>query len=172
MVVQVPRIKRVSFYVAMLLISLFVLEAGFRTVLAFWVGPSVLYYGTRFQRQKLTAADNHTVMQHRNLQQGYTKFFPNEWKIDHNPATNETFRVSINSRGFRGGEIDETKKPGVTRIVTLVASSTFGYYDRDNETYPYYLEQKLNEDLPSKGRLEVINLGIPHLRSEEILALF
>ena len=30
------------------------------------------------------------------------------------------------------------------RIVTLGASSTFVFHDRDNETYPYYLEQILN----------------------------
>lgn len=170
---QFSGIKQVSFYVVMGLVSLLVLEVGFRAVLAFRVGPSVLYYGTRFQRQNVPAqTDNHTVMQHGNLQQGYTKFFPHELKVDHDPVTNETFRISINSRGFRGGEIDETKKPGVTRIVTLGSSSTFGYYDRDNETYPYYLEQKLNKDSAATGRFEVINLGIPHLHSEEILALF
>ena len=170
---RVSPVKRMTFYVVMALVSFLVLEAGFRAVLAFRVGPSVLYYGTRFQRQNIPAAsDNHTVMKHGNLQQGYTKFFPHELKVDHDPMTNETFTVSINSRGFRGGEIDETKKPGVRRIVTLGSSSTFGYYDRDNETYPYYLEQKLNKDRAAAGKFEVINLGIPHLHSEEILALF
>ena len=104
---QVSCIRRGSFYVVMVLISLLVVEAGFRAVLALRVGPSVLYYGTRFQRQNVVAAtDNHTVMQHGNLQPGYTKFFPHELKIDHDPATNETLRVSINSHGFRGREID------------------------------------------------------------------
>jgi hypothetical protein len=165
--------KRASFYTSIALASLLLVEVGFRAVLAFRVGPSVLYYGTRFQRQNVSAAtNNHTVMQHGNLQQGYTKFFPNELKVDHDPVTNETFRVSINSQGFRGREIHLTKKPGVTRIVTLGSSSTFGYYDRDNETYPNYLEQKLNQEAEATGRIEVINLGIPHLHSEEILALF
>lgn len=173
MAAQASSFRKITFYVVTLLVSFLVLEASFRSVLAFRVGPSVLYYGTPFQRQNVPAAtDNHTVMQHGNTQQGYTKFFPHELKIDHDPATNETFRVSINSQGFRGGEIDQIKKPGVTRIVTLGSSSTFGYYDRDNETYPYYLEQKLNKDSKTTGRFEVINLGIPHLRSEEILALF
>ncbi|MDF0676822.1 MAG: hypothetical protein P0120_21170 [Nitrospira sp.] len=154
-VVRVSSIERGSFYIAMVLISLSVVEADFRTVLAFRVGPSVLYYGTRFQRQNVPAAtDHHTVMQHESIQQGYTKFFPHELKIDHDPATKETFRASINSRGFRGREIDETKKPGVTRIVTLGSFSTFGYYDRDNETYPYYLEQALNKDSEVTGRLK------------------
>jgi len=111
-------------------------------------------------------------MKHGNVHQGYTKFFPNESKVDHDPRTYETFKVSINKQGFRGREIIEAKQPGVIRIVTLGASSTFGYFDRDNETYPYYLEQKLNEDSRLPGRFEVINLGIPHLQSEQILALF
>ncbi|MBH0207042.1 MAG: hypothetical protein HP495_00615 [Nitrospira sp.] len=171
--VQVSPGRRMTFYVVMALVSFLVIEAGFRAVLAFRVGPSVLYYGTSFQRQNVpTVTDNHTVMKHGNLQQGYTKFFPHELKVDHDPVTNETFTVSINSRGFRGKEIDEPKKPGVTRIVTLGSSSTFGYYDRDNETYPYYLEQKLNTGPAAAGKFEVINLGIPHLHSEEILALF
>ncbi|MGC4098624.1 MAG: SGNH/GDSL hydrolase family protein [Nitrospira sp.] len=170
---NVSRIKHLSFFIIMTVVSLFVVETGFRAVLVFRMGPSVLYYGTPFQRQNVPAkSDNHTVMQHGNTQQGYTKFFPHEVKIDHDPTTNETFRVFINSRGFRGGEFDDTKKPGITRIVTLGSSSTFGYYDRDNETYPYYLEQHLNEILAPTGKVEVINLGIPHLRSEEILALF
>jgi lysophospholipase L1-like esterase len=170
---NVSRIKYLSFFFVMMLVSLFVIETGFRAVLAFRMGPSVLYYGTPFQRQNVPAkADNHTVMQHGNTQQGYTKFFPHEVKIDHDPTTNETFRVFINSRGFRGEEFDDTKKPGITRIVTLGSSSTFGYYDRDHETYPYYLEQQLNEALGPTGKVEVINFGIPHLRSEEILALF
>lgn len=170
---QASGIKLISLYVVVGLVSLLVLELGFRAVLAFRVGPSVLYYGTRFQRQNIPATtDNHTVMQHANKQAGYTKFFPHEVKVDHNPVTNETFRATINARGFRGGEFTEAKKPGITRIVTLGSSSTFGYYDRDNETYPYYLEQALNQDSETARKFEVINLGIPHLHSEEILALF
>lgn len=165
--------RRRTLAVVMVLVSLLVLEAGVRAVLAVRVGPSVLYYGTRFQRQTVPAATNtHTVMQHGNMQPGYTKFFPHEVKIDHDPTTHEPFRVAINSRGFRGGEIADRKPPGVTRIVTLGSSSTFGYYDRDHETYPVYLEQTLNQAAAGPGRFEVINLGIPHLRSEEILALF
>ncbi|MGE0643752.1 MAG: SGNH/GDSL hydrolase family protein [Nitrospira sp.] len=173
MVTGGSRIKRLSFYLVMVLISVLVLEGGFRAVLAFRVGPSVLFYGTPFHRHAMPGpTTNHTVMQHGSHQPGYTKFFPNEVKGDHDPVTNEIFRVSINSRGFRGGEFTEHKQPGVTRIVTLGASSTFGYYDRDQETYPYYLEQILNADSETTEQFEVINLAIPHLHSEEILALF
>ena len=81
--------RRITFYVVMVLVSFLIVEAGFRAVLAFRVGPSVLYYGTPFQRQDVPAkTDNHTVMKHGNPQQGYTKFFPNELKVDHDPTTN------------------------------------------------------------------------------------
>lgn len=175
MSVQVSNVKIMGFYIAMALISLLLIEAGFRAVLAFQVGPRILFYGTPLHWKKVAAAaPAGTPARIRgNIQEGYTKYFPNESKIHRDHVTGEWFKVLINKRGFRGGEIGEAKKPGVTRIITLGASSTFGYYDRDDETYPYYLEQKLNnEDSYSKAKFEVINLGIPHLRSEEILALF
>jgi lysophospholipase L1-like esterase len=65
----------------------------------------------------------------------------------------------------------------VVRVIALGASSTFGYLDRDDETYPHQLEQRLSERLASEGcsdvrRFEVLNLGIPHLDSSGIYALF
>lgn len=172
--VQISNIKRVSFYITMILISLLIVEAGFRVVFAFQVGPRILFYGTPFHWKRVgaPAPAGSPVRIRGNIQEGYTKYFPNESKFHRDPVTGEWFKVSINKRGFRGGEIDEPKKPGVRRIITLGASSTFGYFDRDDETYPYYLEQKLNESAGEFGRFEVINLGIPHLRSEQILALF
>jgi lysophospholipase L1-like esterase len=49
-------------------------------------------------------------------------------------------------------------------------SSTFGFYDRDDYTYPAILERLLTEEL-SKGRVEVINVGIPHADSDNLLAM-
>jgi lysophospholipase L1-like esterase len=79
--------------------------------------------------------------------------------------------VRINNQGLRGGDFAVEKEPGTIRILTLGASSTFGYHDRDEETYPYYLEQILNRDGGGR-RFEVINFGVPHAMSENILALF
>lgn len=45
------------------------------------------------------------------------------------------------------------------------------YFNKDDETYPVYFEDMLN-GAGIDRRLEVIDLGIPHLRSENILALF
>jgi lysophospholipase L1-like esterase len=111
-------------------------------------------------------------MQHDNQQAGYTKYFPNQSRIDHDKDTGEVFEVTINGRGFRGEDFSDAKAPGSTRVVTLGASSTFGYNNRDETTYPVYLERFLNERARDGRKFEVINLGIPHLRSEQIHDLF
>jgi len=54
------------------------------------------------------------------------------------------------------------------RVVTLGASSTFGFHNRDDQTYPRQLENLLNQEARGSTRYEVINLGIPHLTSDEI----
>jgi lysophospholipase L1-like esterase len=80
--------------------------------------------------------------------------------------------ATINSHGFRGPEYETVKPPGTFRVVTLGASSTFGYRSRDDETYPVYLEQLLRERGDPARRFEVINLGIPHSNSTQIRNLF
>jgi len=164
---------------------------------AYYVGPSVLLYGTPFQRQRvqptlsiprsetkpeaknflhgMTTDDwykERNVATPPNELQGYTKYFSNQIRTDFDVETGERFEVTINSHGFRGRDFLDKKKPGVTRVVCLGASSTFGYFDRDDETYPVYLEQVLNEKAHGKAKYEVINLGIPHLYSVEIYNLF
>ena len=165
--------KRLLFFGGAFLIAIFAVELGVRVIFAFRVGPRVLLYGTSYYRNKTRPPiDNHTVWMHENSQSGYTKYFPNETKVDHNPETGEVFSVTINSRGFRGKEFTETKQLGVIRVVTLGASSTFGYFNKDNETYPYFLEKLLNQEAENGTSFEVINLAVPHLTSEEILSLF
>jgi hypothetical protein len=93
-------------------------------------------------------------------------------RYDFDHATQQRFRVTINSRGFRGKEINPHKPPGVLRVVTLGASSTFGYYSRDHQTYPRQMEDILNRECGRPESIEVINLGIPHLNSREIVTLF
>jgi lysophospholipase L1-like esterase len=117
--------------------------------------------------------DKHTVSAHDNEIGNYSKYYPKQIRYDYDKETGERFQVSINNRGFRGGEYRNEKRAGVVRVLTLGASSTFGYHNRDDETYPYYLEKVLNTHPCSASvTFEVINLGIPHLRSENILSLF
>jgi hypothetical protein len=124
---------------------------------------------------------------HDNVFENYSKYYPNQSRI-HLDESGKQIAATINSSGFRGGNFEKKKEPGVVRIVTLGASSTFGFKTRDDETYPYYLEEELNRTLasgsavrggqsissssPSISRYEVINLGIPHLQSDQIYSLF
>jgi len=116
-------------------------------------------------------SQNRSVIEHTNKLAGYSKYYPNQDRVDFDVETGEQFSVGINSAGFRGPDFDRSKQPGVIRVITLGASSTFGYFDRDNETYPQYLHSLLNDN--SVGQeYEVINLAIPHQTSAQIRELF
>jgi hypothetical protein len=146
-------------------LSLVLLEVAVRIVFAFFVGIDVLGYG-------LWSATRTTVHLHDNIVVGrYSKYAPNEVKRDRENGTGRFIDVHINSRGFRGPEFSIEKSPGVFRIVTLGASSTFGYHATDDQTYPQHLQRELTARCVNRG-IEVINLGIPHLDAEQILALF
>src|SRR5262249_34026476 len=43
--------------------------------------------------------------------------------------------------------------------------------NRDDETYPYYLQAVLDRDV-GRGRFEVINFAVPHADSDAIAAMF
>lgn len=163
--------KGIPLALASTIVALLLVELGFRIFFAIWVGPDVLLYGIAPTREEVQG-EKHTVEGHENLMEGYTKYFPHQRRVDHEPETGETFAVRINNRGFRGRDFDDRKGPGIVRVITLGASSTFGFYDRDTETYPFLLESRLNADPNCSRRFEVINLGIPHLNTKEILALF
>jgi len=135
---------------------------------AFRVGPSVLMYGFVSQQKEVEGTRIGYPDQRVGL---YRKYAPNQIRYDYDPETQERFRVTINDKGFRGADFEADKAPEVTRVLSLGASSTFGYFARDDETYPSYLEEILTEACPGRT-FEVLNLGIPHLRSEDILALF
>jgi lysophospholipase L1-like esterase len=156
--------RRLLFGAITVLMVLLAIEVGARALLALRVGPDVLLYGLAPTR------DHHTVAMHDDLRPGYSKYFPNQRRVDFDPDTGETFAVGINRHGFRGEDFEIGKAPGVLRVVALGASSTFGYHSRDDETWPVRLEEELAGrcDAP----VEVINLGIPHLMSEQIVALY
>jgi GDSL-like Lipase/Acylhydrolase family len=71
--------------------------------------------------------------------------------------------ISYNSQHFRGQkEYTLDPAPGVTRIVMLGDSSTFGWGANDDETYPAQLEQILQNRYPQHP-VEVINTAHPGL---------
>jgi hypothetical protein len=61
----------------------------------------------------------------------------------------------LNSHGFRGPELSMTKPAGVTRILLVGASETFGLQESPGNEYPAQLGRRLDQARP--GRFEVIN---------------
>jgi lysophospholipase L1-like esterase len=154
------------------------------------VGPNVLLYGTPWSRnqQKFDpkgaelnrAKSEGTVAFHQNVTADYSKYYPHEQLFDKDEF-GKRFDVAINAHGFRGRDFQPAKRSGVVRIVTLGASSTFGFRSPDHETYPVFLQENLNSAVASRNanaasgpvtEFEVINLGIPHLTSDQIYSLF
>lgn len=76
----------------------------------------------------------------------------------------------VNDHGFRGPDFATQKPPGVFRVVCLGGSSTFGYTNRDEGTYPSRLQARFDEGMPEK-RVEVVNAGIPHMNTGHVAAL-
>ena len=65
----------------------------------------------------------------------------------------------INNLGLRGPDTLVEKKAGVSRILLLGDSFTFGVGANDRETIPYLLQQKLD---PAEETLEFVNAGRGH----------
>jgi lysophospholipase L1-like esterase len=81
--------------------------------------------------------------------------------------------VRIDARGFRGPEVTAAKPPGVTRIVSLGDSTTFGIWQEavlvgTQASYPGELARLLADE--GLGRVEVINAGVLGYTSAEGLA--
>lgn len=167
-------------------VCLFCAELGLRLFFAYRVGAEYLFYGTKWSRSGFGGTrewvqhieKTQSLPGHPNIVLRYCKYFPNQERFEHHSVTNKIYCVTINSKGFRGKEFKQEKGSDVLRIVTLGASSTFGFGDGDTETYPHILEEILRKEIqqhPFDARIrnvEVINLGIPHLTSDQIFSLF
>lgn len=100
---------------------------------------------------------------------GYSKFQPSS--VKHQKVADRVIGMRINASGFRRtGDSDPIAAEADFRVATLGASSTFGYYVEDGETYPAELERLLKAARPDRA-IEVYNLGIPHLQLEHIVEL-
>jgi hypothetical protein len=184
---------KLAFALYLIVVVLLLIELTMRGYFALRVGPRVLVYGTPWYRNAFgehreaelkqqydreLAGWNHnedtlnTVSKHDNAKGGYLKFFPNETKYIKDIDSGELVPVTINSHGFRGEEYSVSKPADVIRVLTLGASSTFGFYNKDDETYPYLLEQRLNKLCHGPKHFEVINFAIPDARVEQIRSMF
>ena len=173
------KLRIFQFLFALILIVFFgvTLELGLRVYFAYRVGPVLFLYGIQPNKEHPVVSwrhktyDDRTVRLQENKLPGYSKFFPHQIRQDAD-ETGEFFKPRINNHGFRGEDFEVEKPIGVTRVVTLGASSTFGYHVRDHQTYPVLMEQILNKDCGEKRKFQVLNLGVPHMTSEQNVALF
>jgi lysophospholipase L1-like esterase len=166
---RTSRWRSVLFSLVLGLGCLLALELGLRIAFAVHTGPSVLLYGTRFHHKRVHHDGAVGSMYHSDT---YMKYYPHQIRYTLDRETGRTIPIHINEQGFRGNDFTVAKKPGVLRVATLGASSTFGFSDRDEETYPSYLERMLQAGCEGEASFEVFNFGIPHLHSGEIVALF
>jgi hypothetical protein len=184
---------RVALAVYLIITVALLLEFTLRGYFALQVGPRVLAYGTPWYRNAFSEhrkeelikqhdrelvgwneneSTLNTVSKHNNEKRGYFEFFPNETKYIKDIDSGKIFPVTINSHGFRGKDFSISKPDDVIRVLTLGASSTFGFFNKDEKTYPYLLEQRLNKLCPGAKRFEVINFAIPDAGAFEIRAMF
>src|SRR5438105_2599514 len=70
------------------------------------------------------------------------------------------YEAGVNIRGYRGDVVGR-KQPGETRLLAIGGSTVFGYGLPWNESWPYYLEQKIAGRQDVRGPVRVVNLGIP-----------
>ena len=80
--------------------------------------------------------------------------------------------IRVNSVGLRGEDFAAVKPTGTFRVICIGESSTFGFFDRDEFTYPALTQEILRRQGGLRAnRIEVINAGIPHANSDHMLAM-
>ena len=158
--------KQVVFSILLIVMAFSVLELITRVGAYFVYGrsPYFLYYGFA------SAMADEDPEGHSAAYNGYFKFQPSR-TLHQYGMFQEPTPIRINSFGFRGPDFTRGKSGGVVRIICLGESSTFGFFDRDDYTYPSILQRLLPKETAVGGRFEVINAGIPHVDSDNILAM-
>ncbi len=71
----------------------------------------------------------------------------------------EQWHLRTNALGFRDDEMSEHKPPGTFRIAVMGDSWTVGTNVEREDTYPFQLARRLQEEFPH-GRFEVLNFGV------------
>jgi len=87
---------------------------------------------------------------------GYRSYVSNIFPIT---VENRSYKIAINSYGFRGDEIDLQKAKNQFVILCAGDSVTFGVNADQELTYPAQLQKKLDQLHP--GRFLVLNAGVP-----------
>ena len=106
-------------YTTVMLMFIFCsVELGLLAFFALKVGPRIIFYGTESHRNWTRETEQkgrenwqekhykgRSVEIHRDHMAEYSKFFPNEKKLEQDFRTGETFDVRINNAGFRGPDL-------------------------------------------------------------------
>lgn len=100
-------IRKAMLGLAWLGLCALVFEISLRGLAAVEIGRSAWLYGWSPDR------DQRSVSAHENGGQGYSKYFPGQKRTDRDAVTGESFEVTINRDGFRGGDFPAQKAAGV-----------------------------------------------------------
>ena len=103
-----------------------------------------------------------------NFDPGYVK--EKIYPCDDHTGTTVCIERTYNSHEFRGDEFEKEKPDDVFRIFAVGGSTTFGTGAADDETYPVYLQQIIDEKNPNK-KIEVINFGVPGADTDDEYSL-
>lgn len=92
------------------------------------------------------------------------------WHIPGASAVLQTVPVQINSKGLRDAEYAYEKAAGVTRVLAIGDSITFGWGVKLEDTYAKVVERALNHKGP--GKYEVLNCGVGNYTASRFLGLY
>jgi lysophospholipase L1-like esterase len=115
---------------------------------SYWLKYGFVPRPADYEQQLYKAQNNKTKNNKINEIPIFIKEFPNGL-IKHNPANSD-----INSLGYRSKEFKAEKPQGIYRIAAFGGSTTAGYENAVENTYPSKLEKLLGK------RFEVINCGM------------
>jgi len=111
------------------------------------------------------------------LKYGSATTFEEFYAVDRNlglrvPIANfSSGRISINSLGFRGPEIENPKPPGTVRVAFLGASTTWCAEVSGNDyVWPHLVTSSLGRTFPSV-RFDYINGGVPGYTMDSLLKI-
>jgi lysophospholipase L1-like esterase len=77
----------------------------------------------------------------------------------------------VNAQGFRGDDVEIAKPPRTVRIFTIGGSTTMGITNSYPDSYPFLLQQILQERHPD-AKIEVQNAGTPWYTSGHALVSY
>lgn len=132
-------------------------QAVFYLILLVLVGTSTLVLAEVLLRAsgRVTTQSVHTASEE-DARRIPGAFAPGQRIIDRS-IPELAYRVTINSLGYRGREVEAAKAPGVTRVLCLGDSFTYGDYVDDDETFPSSLQALFDE---KRMPVEVVNGGV------------